>query len=73
MLVYFTPITWGVDFMQGNYIKTDTYTESKLYDISILKNIIMLEVSYRFNKGKSVTKTEKNIERKTEKTSKGLF
>ncbi|MFH0866071.1 MAG: TonB-dependent receptor [Bacteroidota bacterium] len=73
MLVYFTPITWGVDFIQGNYINTDTYTESKFYDISILKNIVMLEISYRFNKGKSVTKTEKNIERKKEKTSKGLF
>lgn len=73
MLVYFTPITWGIDFNQGNYIHTETYTESKFYDISILKNILLFEISYRFNKGKSVSQIEKNIERKTEKTSKGLF
>jgi hypothetical protein len=73
MLVYFTPITWGVDFNQGNYLQTDTYTDSKFYDISILKNIVMLELTYRFNKGKSVTKTEKNIERKEEKNQKKIF
>ncbi|HNW99657.1 MAG TPA: outer membrane beta-barrel protein [Bacteroidales bacterium] len=73
MLVYFTPITWGVDFKQGNYIHSGAYSETKLYDISILKNIVMFELTYRFNKGKTVNKTEKNIERKSEKTSKGLF
>ena len=73
MLLYFTPITWGVDFNQGNYIKTDTYTESKFYNIDILKNIFMLELSYRFNKGKSVNKKDKNVEQMNEKSSKGLF
>lgn len=72
-LVYFTPITWGVDFKQGNYIHTGSYTESRLYDISFLKNIVLIELSYRFNKGKSVIKTEKNIEHKSEKTSKGVL
>ncbi len=73
MLLYFTPITWGVDFNQGSYIKTDTYIENKWNNIDILKNILMLEISYRFNKGKSVTKKEKEIERLNEKNSKGLF
>lgn len=73
MLLYFTPITWGVDFNQGSYIKTDTYTENKWNNIDILKNIIMVEISYRFNKGKSVNKKEKEIEKLNEKSSKGLF
>jgi hypothetical protein len=73
MLLYFTPITWGVDFNQGSYIKTDTYTESRFNNIDILKNIIMLEVSYRFNKGKTVSRKEKEIEKINEKSSKGLF
>lgn len=73
MLLYFTPITWGVDFNQGNYIKTDTYTESRWYNIDILKNIVMLEISYRFNKGKTVNKKEKQIELVNEKKSKTLF
>jgi hypothetical protein len=72
-LVYFTPITWGVDFMQGNYIHTGNYTETKQYDISFLKNIFLVELSYRFNKGKSVIKTEKNIEHKSEKSNKGVL
>ncbi len=73
MLLYFTPITWGVDFNQGSYIKTDNYTENKWYNIDILKNIFMLEISYRFNKGKSVNKKEKEVEQINEKSSKGLF
>jgi hypothetical protein len=73
MLLYFTPISLGVDFNQGNYIKTPSYTESKMYNIDILKNIVMLELSYRFNKGKSVNKKEKNVEKINEKNSKGLF
>jgi len=72
-LVYFTPITWGVDFMQGNYIHTGNYTETRNYDISFLKNIFLVELTYRFNKGKSVIKTEKNIERKSEKSNKGVL
>ncbi|OFX35249.1 MAG: hypothetical protein A2X08_07365 [Bacteroidetes bacterium GWA2_32_17] len=73
MLLYFTPITWGVDFNQGSYIKTDNYAENKWYNIDILKNIIMFEISYRFNKGKTVNKKEKQIEQINEKKSKTLF
>jgi hypothetical protein len=73
MLLYFTPITWGVDFNQGSYIKTDTYTEGRWYNIDLLKNMVMLEISYRFNKGKSITKKEKEIEQIKEKSNKGIF
>ncbi len=72
MLLYFPPIDLGVDFNQGSYVKTDTYKETVNNDISILKNIVMLEVSYRFNKGKSVNKKEKEIE-DNQKKPKGLF
>ncbi|PKP23243.1 MAG: hypothetical protein CVU05_00350 [Bacteroidetes bacterium HGW-Bacteroidetes-21] len=73
MLLYFTPITWGVDFNQGSFIQTSGYSESKFNDIGFLKNMIMVEISYRFNKGKTVTKIEKNIELDTEKKTKGMF
>jgi hypothetical protein len=73
MLLYFTPLTWGVDFNQGSYIKTDTYTENKWNNIDLLKNMLMLEVSYRFNKGKTVNKKLKEVEKINEKSSKGLF
>lgn len=73
MLLYFPPIAWGVDFNQGSYVKTDTYKETVNNDISILKNIVMVEISYRFNKGKSVNKKVKDIENDYQKKNKGLF
>lgn len=73
MLLYFIPVDLGVDYKQGDYIKTDTYRESNFGDISFLKNIVILEIKYRFNKGKSVKKNEKNIEQKNEKNTKGVF
>ncbi len=72
-LVYITPISWGVNYKQENYIKTDYYTESKYNNIDILKNIVLLQVSFRFNKGKSANIKEKEIEKINEKGSKGLF
>jgi hypothetical protein len=72
MLLYFTPITWGVDFYQGGRIQTDNYIEENSYNIDILKNIVMLELSYRFNKGKTVVSKEKQIEKEQEE-KKGLF
>ncbi len=73
MLLYFIPVNLGLDYDQGGYIKTDAYQETKFNDISFLKNILLLEIKYRFNRGKSVKKTQKNIEQKTEKNSKGIF
>jgi len=72
MLLYFTPITLGVDFHQGNYISTTNYTETKYGDIGFLKNMLMLEVSYRFNKGRAAKKMEKEIQREEEKGNKVL-
>jgi hypothetical protein len=73
MLLYFLPVNFGVNFDQGNYIKTDTYTETRSSDISFLKNMVILEINYRFNKGKSVSKTEKQIDVGNEKNKSGIF
>ncbi len=71
--VYITPISLGVNYKQGNFINTDYYKESKYNNIELLKNIMILQVTYRFNKGKSVNKKEKEIEKIDEKKSKGIF
>lgn len=71
MLLYFIPTDFGVDFNQGSYFKTQAYTETKAFDISILKNVVLLQLSYRFSKGKAANKTEKNIEEGEKK--KGIF
>jgi hypothetical protein len=72
MLLYFIPTGFGVEFNQGGFAKTETYKENRSYDISILKNIMLLEISYRFNKGKSANKTEKNIDQEN-KNKKRIF
>jgi len=73
MALYFLPIGWGCDFNQRGYISTSGYTELKQYDISMLKNMLMFKVSYRFNKGKTITKVEKKKEEETQVNPKKLF
>jgi hypothetical protein len=73
MLLYFLPVNLGTDYNQATYIKTNNYTGNTSNDISFLKNMILLQVSYRFNKGKSVNKTEKNIEQENEQNKKSVF
>ncbi|MES2590465.1 MAG: outer membrane beta-barrel protein [Bacteroidota bacterium] len=73
MFLYFLPVNFGVDFNQGGYTKTDTYVETRSSDISFLKNMFIIELSFRFNKGKSVNKTDKQIEVGNEKNKSGVF
>jgi len=73
MLLYFLPLNLGVNFNQGGYIKTDTYTETKSNSISFLKNMFLLQISYRFNKGKTVNNLEKNIEKQEERKGKSVM
>ena len=73
MLIYFLPVSLGVDFNQGNFISSTGYSETTLNNISFLKNMLMLQVSYRFNKGKTVNSKEKNIEKNNEKNTKNVL
>lgn len=73
MLGYILPVDFGVKYEQGSYIDTDIYKATTTYDISFLKNIVMLRLTYRFNKGKEIRSIDKNIEKEIEKKSKGLF
>lgn len=73
MLLYFLPINFGVDFNQGSYIKTNSYNEIKSNDISFLKNMLLLEINFRINKGKSVNKTEKQVDTGNEKNKTSVF
>lgn len=73
MALYFLPLDWGCDFNQGGYISTAGYSELKQYDISMLKNMFMFEISYRFNKGKTINKVDKKIEEETGNKPKKLI
>jgi hypothetical protein len=73
MIAYLSPITYGVNFDQGSYYKSGRYSETRTSDISISKNIFVVEINYRFNKGKSINKKEKEVDVKSEKVTKGIM
>ncbi|MCD6090569.1 MAG: outer membrane beta-barrel protein [Bacteroidales bacterium] len=73
MLSYMLPIDFGVTYEQGSYIDTGLYRATTAYDISMLKNTLMLRLTYRFTKGKSVRNISKSIEKEIENKSKGIF
>ena len=72
-MFYILPISLAVDYDQGSFIKTDTYSEQNITDMQILNNALMFQISYRFSKGESVHKTKKDIKIEKEKTTKKLF
>ena len=64
MLGYMLPIDFGANYEQGSYVDTDFYKSYTKYDISLLKNLLMFRITYRFNKGKSVKNIEKEIKKR---------
>jgi len=74
MMLWMLPIDFGVDYMQGEYTHTSQYESMTTYDISLLKNVFVLRLNYRFSKGKATRKTKKDIEDDTPKSDKkGIF
>ncbi|MDD3812290.1 MAG: hypothetical protein PHV14_08410, partial [Bacteroidales bacterium] len=73
MLAWILPIDFGASFNQGSYTDAGTYTSTGMYDISMLKNFLLFNVTYRFNHGKSVKTLEKEIKKEVEKEAKGIF
>ena len=73
MLLYMLPVEKGLDFIQGDYVTTPTYQSQNKYDIHILKNVFVFRLNYRFTKGKTIRKTEKEVPEEQEKTKKGIF
>ncbi len=73
MLGYILPVDFGVNYHQGSYINTDQYISSSFYDISLLKNMLLVNITYRFNQGKSVRNIEKEVKTEVERQSKKIF
>jgi len=73
MVGYILPMNFGASYQQGNYIDTGMYTSNSLYDISMLKNMMLINITYRFNKGKSVRNIEKEVKTEVERQGKKIF
>lgn len=72
MLGYMLPINWGANYNQDTYVKTNGYESTQNVDISILQNILLVKLTYRFSKGK-IKKTEKHIYIESEGKGNGGF
>jgi hypothetical protein len=73
MFGYFLPVTLGANFNQGAYVQTTGFTRQTDNNVSLVKNMFILEFSYRFSSGKKVKKEQKNIDQESEGGSGGLL
>ncbi len=73
MVGYILPVNFLASYNQGSYTDTGLYTTTSLYDISMLKNMMMVNITYRFNKGKSVRNIEKEVKVEVERQAKKIF
>jgi hypothetical protein len=72
MLAWILPIDFGGALIRDLTL-CRTYTSTGMYDISMLKNFLLFNVTYRFNHGKSVKTLDKEIKKEVEKEAKGIF
>jgi len=72
MVGYMLPVNWGANYDQGSYVQADGYEKYIHTDISVLKNMFIVKVSFRFNKGK-VKKSDKHIKTEKEDSGSGIF
>ena len=73
MFGYFLPINLGANFNQEAHVETTGFSMNTDNDVSLVKNMFILEFSYRFSKGGKVKKKEKNIDQESEDGGGGLF
>ena len=73
MIGYFLPLDFGTSYTQGSYAQTTGILMRTDNDVSLVKNMLLLEFSYRFSKGKSIKKTEKEVQREEEDNGGGVF
>ncbi len=72
MVGYMLPVNRGINYDQGSYVKANGYEKYTHTDISVLKNMFIVKLSFRFSKGK-VKKSDKHIETEKEDSGSGIF
>jgi hypothetical protein len=73
MFGYFLPMTLGANFNQGAHVETTGFSMQTDNDVSLVKNMFILEFSYRFSKGKKVKKQRKDMDQESERGGGGLL
>lgn len=72
MAGYFLPVSWGVNYDQGGYVKTNGFERITHTDVGIVKNMLIFRLTYRFSKGK-IKKADHKRNAVKENKSKGIF
>ncbi len=73
MFGYFLPLNFATNYTQGFYAETTGISMRTDNDVSLVKNMFILEFSFRLSKGKSVKTTEKEILQEKEDGGGGIF
>jgi len=60
-LLYLMPINFGVDYTFENSITTQHYSQVSTTNFDIIKNVIMVQMSYRFQRGKDIKKIDRKV------------
>ncbi len=63
---FMIPVDFGTNYIQDTYASVNGYEVTTTNDINVLKKLLILKATYRFNKGKIVRKTEKDIDKDIE-------
>ena len=70
---YFLPITLGANYNQDKHVETTGFSMQTDNNVSFVKNMFILEFSYRFSKGEKVKKKQKDIDQESEGGGGGLL
>lgn len=73
MVGYFLPLDFGVGYNQSSHSETTGIVMHTDNDVSLVKNMFLVEFSFRLSKGKSIKKTEKDIQQEKEDGGGGMF
>lgn len=73
MFGYFLPLNLATNYTQGFRAETVGITMQTNNDVSLVKNMFILEFSFRLSKGKSIKTTEKDILKDGEEGGGGIF
>lgn len=73
MFGYFLPLDFATNYNQDSHTEAVGITMHSNNDVSLVKQMFILELSYRFSRGKSIKKTEKDIQQEKENKGGGMF
>ena len=73
MVGYFLPLDFATNYNQGFRAETTGISMQTNNDVSLVKNMFLVELSFRLSKGKSIKTTEKDHLQEKEEGGGGIF